>query len=46
MIIYGMEDMLIDIQNIKNLSSIKLGSFLYSSDKSGKMELVPLLTIT
>ena len=46
MIIYGMEDMLIDIQNIKNLSSIKLGSFFFIRDKSGKMELVPLLTIT
>lgn len=46
MIIYGMEDMLINIQNIKNLTSVKLGSFMYSSEETGKMELVPVLSIT
>lgn len=46
MIIYGMEDMLINIQNIKNLTSVKLGSFMYSSEETGKMELVPILSVT
>lgn len=43
--IYGMEKTLIDIQNIKNITSIKLDGFLYSDDKSKKMELIPVLSV-
>lgn len=46
MIIHGMEKAIIDIQNIRNLTSVKLGSFVYSSEESGKMEIVPVLSIT
>ena len=46
MIIYGMENMFIDIQNIRNLTSVSLGSFKYSNEESGKMELIPVLSIT
>ena len=44
--IYGMEKTLIDIQNIRNLTSIQLSGFMYSDDSSNKMELIPVLSIT
>ena len=43
--IYGMDEKLIEIQNIRNLTSIKLDSFIYSAEKSSKVELIPILTI-
>ena len=43
--IYGMEKTLIDIQNIRNITSIILNDFLYSDNKSEKMELIPILSV-
>ncbi len=44
--IFGMEDTLIQIQSIKNITSIRLNGIIYTQDDKEKMELVPILSVT